>query len=87
MIEIADWVFDSMQDSDGDGLPDEWETNGVDTDGDGVIDLHLEQMGADPNVPDVFVELDWMYQPKIEGSFFGIKYEKQKEILNQVQKR
>ena len=80
MIEIADWVFDSMQDSDGDGLPDEWETNGVDTDGDGVIDLHLEQMGADPNVPDVFVELDWMYQPKIEGSFFGIKYEKQKEI-------
>lgn len=80
MIEIADWVFDSMQDSDGDGLPDEWETNGVDIDGDGVIDLHLEQMGADPNVPDVFVEIDWMYQPKIEGSFFGIKYEKQKEI-------
>ncbi len=49
-----------MFDTDGDGLPDEWETNGIDIDEDGVIDLALNKMGADPNKPDIFVEVDWM---------------------------
>ena len=79
MIDIADWVYDETLDTDGDGLPDEWETNGVDIDHDGIIDLHLEEMGADPNVKDLFVEVDWMYQPYVEGSFLGITYTKQKE--------
>src|SRR5262245_10672983 len=47
-------------DSDGDGLPDDWERNGVDLDGDGVIDLDLPSLGADPLHKDIFVEMDWM---------------------------
>ena len=54
----------TLVDSDGDGLYDEWEINGIDTDNDGVVDLHIEKMGADPNVPDIFVEVDWMIQPQ-----------------------
>ncbi len=34
----------AMEDSDGDGLLDEWETNGLDTDGDGKVDLDLKGM-------------------------------------------
>jgi hypothetical protein len=52
-------------DSDGDGLLDEWEKDGVWIDPDGAgpippqfIDLHA--MGADPNKPDIFLQVDWM---------------------------
>src|SRR5205823_1991464 len=48
------------RDSDGDGLLDSWETNGIDVNNDGTIDLNLPALGADPNVPDVFVEIDAM---------------------------
>ena len=47
-------------DSDGDGLWDDWERFGADTDGDNVVDLDLPGLGADPNRKDVFVEIDWM---------------------------
>lgn len=47
-------------DTDGDGLLDDWETNGYDFDNDGVIDVNLPAMGADPNKKDIFVEVDWM---------------------------
>ena len=47
-------------DADGDALPDEWEANGVDFDGNGSIDLDLPGMGADPQHKDIFVELDFM---------------------------
>jgi alpha-tubulin suppressor-like RCC1 family protein len=46
-------------DSDGDGLPDYWELTG-DLDYDGTMDLDLPAMGADPQVKDIFVEVDWM---------------------------
>lgn len=49
-----------LTDSDSDGLPDDWEINGIDRDNDGVIDVDLPAMGADPNVKDIFVEADWM---------------------------
>jgi len=49
-----------LPDTDGDGIPDDWEMYGVDYDGDGIVDLDLPAMGADPNKPDVFVEIDWM---------------------------
>ena len=51
-----------VTDSDGDGLSDAWETQGIDVDKDGVIDLHLEQApyNADPLHRDVFVEMDYM---------------------------
>jgi hypothetical protein len=47
-------------DSDGDGLLDDWEINGYDHDGDGIIDIDLPAMGANPIRKDIFVEVDWM---------------------------
>lgn len=47
-------------DSDGDGLPDDWEENGYDADGDGTVDVDLPALGADPYHKDMFVEVDWM---------------------------
>ena len=46
------------QDSDGDGLADVWEDEGI-TDCDGVMLLNLPQFGADPEHKDLFVEIDW----------------------------
>ncbi|MBI1741614.1 DUF11 domain-containing protein [Candidatus Acetothermia bacterium] len=50
----------SELDTDGDGLPDDWEKNGLDINGDGIIDLDLPALGADPNHKDIFVEIDYM---------------------------
>lgn len=47
-------------DSDGDGLPDEWESAGYDADGDGTVDVDLPQLGADKYRKDLFIEVDWM---------------------------
>ena len=47
-------------DQDGDGLADCWEINGIDIDADGVIDLDLPAMGADPMRKDLFIEIDAM---------------------------
>ncbi|HEY6946229.1 MAG TPA: DUF4114 domain-containing protein, partial [Candidatus Acidoferrum sp.] len=47
-------------DTDGDGLWDDWEMFGVDTNGDGVVDLDLPGLGANPNHKDVFIEIDYM---------------------------
>ena len=55
--------FEIVIDTDGDGLPDSWEINGVDLTGDGTIDLPLPAMGANPLRKDIFVEVDWMVKP------------------------
>ncbi|MBI3771642.1 MAG: hypothetical protein HY272_02920 [Gammaproteobacteria bacterium] len=47
-------------DSDGDGLLDDWETNGYDANNDGTIDVDLPTLGANPMRKDLFVEVDWM---------------------------
>jgi hypothetical protein len=47
-------------DSDGDNIPDEWETAGYDADGDGTIDVDLPALGADPMRRDIFMEVDIM---------------------------
>ena len=47
-------------DTDGDSLPDDWETNGYDANGDGVIDVDLPAFGASPTKKDLFVEMDYM---------------------------
>lgn len=47
-------------DSDEDGLLDHWEINGLDVDQDGVIDLNLAALGADPNHRELFIEIDWL---------------------------
>ena len=51
---------DSTLDSDGDNIPDLWEKNGYDADNDGVVDIDLKALGADPLRPDVFIEIDIM---------------------------
>jgi len=47
-------------DTDGDKLLDGWEANGYDYNGDGVIDVNLPAMGANPLRKDLFVEMDYM---------------------------
>jgi len=47
----------SNSDADGDAIPDSWEQNGVTIAGQ-FIDLPA--MGADPNKPDIFLQIDWM---------------------------
>lgn len=46
------------RDRDGDGLWDDWEEFGIDTDGDGEIDFQLP--GANPDRKDVYLEIDYM---------------------------
>jgi len=48
------------KDTDGDGIPDAWEQNGIDVDCDGQIDLDLPMLGADWLHKDIFVEIDYM---------------------------
>jgi uncharacterized delta-60 repeat protein len=52
-------VIFQQPDSDADGLPDEWEKNGVTLEG-SFIDL--PKMGAKPLHKDIFVHADWMGQ-------------------------
>jgi len=66
----------STLDSDGDDLPDVWETVGYDADGDGVIDVDLPALGADPGRPDVFVEIDIMQgldNPPTAATWIGVE--------------
>ena len=47
MNKVATWIEESMVDSDGDGLPDEWERNGVTIDG---TFIDFPRMGANPHM-------------------------------------
>lgn len=49
-----------LDDSDGDGLYDVWETDGIPGCGVDEILLDLESLGADPDKKDIFVEYDWL---------------------------
>ncbi len=51
-------------DPDEDGLFSHWEVTGIDIDQDGVVDLDLRAMGADPFQKDIFLEVDWLYGNK-----------------------
>lgn len=55
--------FDIGGDLDGDGLLDRWERpvsdgGGYDDNGDGIVDVDLNAMGANPECKDLFLELD-----------------------------
>ena len=58
-------------DSDGDGLFDEWETNGYDADGDGNVDVDLPAMGARPDRRDLFLQVNWMAPDGAQPCFLG----------------
>ena len=60
LVEPAPAAADEQRlpDADGDGLPDEWETNGVVL-RDGT-EIPLPDWGADPHRPDLFLQLNWM---------------------------
>ena len=47
-------------DEDGDGLKDSWETSGYDHNGDGIVDVDLPAMGANPRRKDLFIAYAWM---------------------------
>lgn len=72
----------SFEDGDGDGFTDYAEHRGLDFNGDGSIDLHLEQF-ADPTRRDLFVEIDWMKDEgpgradldAVEGAFDAARVE------------
>jgi MYXO-CTERM domain-containing protein len=55
-------------DSDGDGLCDEWETEGIKNDN-GKVLVDLPVLGADPDKQDIFVEIDYMngHKPQQEA--------------------
>ena len=65
-------IIDPATDSDGDGLPNGWEADGIDKNGDGTIDLALDKapFNAKWNHKDLFVEVDWM-DSSIAGSNCG----------------
>lgn len=56
----VDDIEPPLDDTDEDGLPDDWEENGVDVDEDGAIDLDLPALGANPLRKDIFLEIDFM---------------------------
>lgn len=66
-----------LTDTDGDGFADTWEMNGMDTDGDGYTDISLKAMGADPDIPDIFVQVDWMVIPAVK---YGITWRNEKSL-------
>lgn len=69
-LENYDETHQVDEDTDGDGLSDSWEKYGADINGDGLVDVDLPAMGADPNVPDIFVEVDWMVRPQKKFIFW-----------------
>jgi len=57
--EVCWQISTNAPDADGDGLLDDWEINGLDLNDDGTPEVNLPAMGANPNVPDIFLELDY----------------------------
>lgn len=73
LVDNVRWFFGlecqpgADADSDGDALLDSWETEGIDFDNDGTVDLDLPAMGSDPFHKDVFVEVDYMVLEGTDG--------------------
>ncbi len=70
-------------DSDRDSLLDAWETEGIDFNHDGVVDLDLPAMGATPDHKDIFIEVDYMVDPGGPG-LTGHTHKPKLEALRRV---
>lgn len=57
-VKLTFTIPPSALDSDGDGLPDDWETMGVPLENGQT--LPLQAWGADPHKKDIFLQLNWM---------------------------
>jgi len=75
VVDIEHGVQNQL-DSDHDGIPDEWETRGVILK-DGT-EIPLPDWGADPDTPDVFLQLNWMQETN------GKSYAPTPEILDDL---
>ena len=73
-LEEAEYAIDS----DNDGLPDDWETEGVVLH-DGT-ELALPDWGVDPNRPDLFIQLNWMEEHN--GKSFAPSAEALQDIVD-----
>ena len=73
-LEAAEYVIDS----DNDGLPDDWETEGIVLH-DGT-ELALPDWGVDPNRPDLFLQINWMEQHN--GKSFAPSAEALQDIVD-----
>lgn len=64
LAQDADNVTNTMlppgEDADNDALLNGWEETGIDVDNNGIVDLDLSALGADPYHKDIFVEVDYM---------------------------
>ena len=64
VIPASTFTTEGLVDTDSDGIPDLWETNGFDANCDGDVtdddDLPFHIWGANPQHKDLFVEFDWM---------------------------
>ncbi len=79
----------TQEDTDGDGLLDIWETQGLTVTVNGVdVFVDLPAMGANPLRKDVFVEIDYMVDPGIclpnIGCLFGHSHQPKPEAIAKV---
>lgn len=80
---VSDMMLTSL-DTDKDGLYDYWEKYGADYNKDCVVDLPVNEMGADYKVPDVFVEVDCMdgYTSTTQALFDDVAAEFKRHNIN-----
>lgn len=76
----------SADDGDNDGIPDGWERCGyyhrrppV-----GEPDVDLPAIGADPEIPDIFVEIDYMWAYDEDGNHVGHSHQPKPEAIKRV---
>lgn len=62
-------IIDVKVDSDGDGIPDDWELHGYTFNG---VFVNLPTLGADPNHKDIFVQADFMTGHKPDQTVINI---------------
>jgi hypothetical protein len=68
VVDISTSCSASIDDIDGDKIPNYLEVNGIDINNDNIIDLDLKKLGASPFHKDLFLEVDYMKYHKPIGN-------------------